>query len=54
MPSCASGEMAITEQNPGQANRRRRKLPTDQRIRPAMRLTDPPTIATPNTYDRRA
>jgi hypothetical protein len=28
--------------------------PTDQRIRPAMRLTDPPTIATPNAYERRA
>ncbi len=27
---------------------------SDQRIRPAMRLTDPPTIATPNTYERRA
>jgi hypothetical protein len=28
--------------------------PTHQLIRPAMRLTEPPTIATPNTYDNKA
>jgi hypothetical protein len=28
--------------------------PTYQRIRPAMKLTDPPTIATPKTYDKKA
>ena len=28
--------------------------PTHQRTRPAMRLTEPPTIATPNTYDKKA
>ena len=36
---------------PSSASRRRRRLPTDQRSRPAIRLTDPPTITTPNTYE---
>ena len=36
------------------AGRARPQSPTHQRTRPAMRLTEPPTITTPNTYDKKA
>jgi hypothetical protein len=29
-------------------------MPADQRISPAMRLTEPPTMTTPNRYDTKA
>jgi hypothetical protein len=41
---------ALTTGHPRRQHRRR----TVQRIRPAMRLTEPATIAVPNTYDSRA